>query len=81
MKDEEIRGYFTALKHDANRTEDRFEAMDRRFDRLEEILEQMARNMATFFETHGIHESTINYHGSMISNHERRIGKLESQIS
>ena len=74
MQDSVLEQYFTAIKEDANHKEERF-------DKLEAMMEQIARSMAMFFEMHGIHELTINYHNTTLSNHERRIGKLERPLA
>jgi len=72
MQDSVLEQYFTAIQ-------EKFNQVDERFDRQDNWLQEIARNMALLLEMHGIHESTINYHGTMLGNHERRIGKLEKQ--
>ncbi|MFA6304287.1 MAG: hypothetical protein WCV73_01900 [Patescibacteria group bacterium] len=74
MQDSELRGYFTSIKQDANRVEERL-------DKQDQILEQIARTVALILDMLSAHETTMNYHGNMLGNHERRIGKLERQIS
>lgn len=73
--------HFTSIGQSFVQVNERFEGMDKRFDKVEQWLEQIARNMALLLDMHGIHEASLNYNSRMISNHESRIGKLERRAS
>ncbi|MDP2586821.1 MAG: hypothetical protein Q8P32_03555 [Candidatus Komeilibacteria bacterium] len=74
MKDAELRGFFTSIKEDANRT-------DEQLNHLEKVIVQMDKKFDLVLDITGRHESSISYHGAMLVDHKKRIVNLEHRLS
>lgn len=81
MSDKDFKCHCPHLDEFSRETEGNFTAIKETLNHMEGWLGKISRNMAQLLEMHGIHEASLNYNSRMISDHERRIYKLERRIS